>query len=73
MDRYISYSQSSTPGLSRGGVVLHQSSSDTATAFEARVKGRTLRFQAADADATALINLETRSTWDPFGLPSPDP
>jgi hypothetical protein len=49
-------------------VVVHQSSSDTTTAFEARVKGRTLRFQAANADATSIIDLETRSTWDPFGL-----
>jgi hypothetical protein len=49
-------------------VVVHQPSSDTTTAFEARVKGKRLRFQAADADASTLIDLETKSTWDAYGL-----
>jgi hypothetical protein len=49
-------------------VVIHQSSSDTTTAFEATVKGRALRFQASNADATSLTDFETGSTWDPFGL-----
>jgi hypothetical protein len=60
-----------------GGVpvlVVHQPSSDTTTAFEARAKGKVLRFQAAanatteDTDATLLIDLETRSSWDAYGL-----
>jgi quercetin dioxygenase-like cupin family protein/DNA-binding PadR family transcriptional regulator len=49
-------------------VVIHQPSSDTTTAFEASVKGRALRFRAANADATSLTDLETGSIWDPYGL-----
>lgn len=54
-----------------GGVpvlVVHQPSSDTTTAFEARAKGKVLRFQAVDADATALADLETHSSWNAYGL-----
>jgi len=49
-------------------VVIHQPSSETTTAFEARVKGQVLRFTAGDADASTVIDLETRSTWDAYGL-----
>jgi quercetin dioxygenase-like cupin family protein len=49
-------------------VIVHQPSSDTTTAFDARVKGRVLKFQPANADATAIIDLETRSTWNAYGL-----
>jgi len=49
-------------------VVVHQPSSDTTTAFEARVKGKLLKFQPANADATAITDLETRSTWNAYGL-----
>ena len=49
-------------------VVIHQSSADTTTAFDTRVKGRTLRFDAANADATSLTDRETKSTWDAYGL-----
>jgi hypothetical protein len=49
-------------------LVVHQPSSDTTTAFEARAKGKALRFQAADGDASRLVDLETRSTWDAYGL-----
>src|SRR5262249_41379546 len=49
-------------------VVVHQPSSETTTAFEARAKGKVLRFQAADADASTLIDLDTKSTWDAYGL-----
>jgi hypothetical protein len=54
-----------------GGVpvlVVHQPSSDTTTAFDARAKGKVLRFQAKDADAGSIVDLETRSTWDAYGL-----
>ena len=54
-----------------GGVpvlVVHQPSSDTTTAFDARAKGRVLRFQAVDADASSLIDLETHSSWNAYGL-----
>jgi len=49
-------------------LVVHQPSSDTTTAFEARVKGKALRFQATDADAASLTDLETHSSWDAYGL-----
>jgi hypothetical protein len=49
-------------------VVIHQPSSDTTTAFEARAKGRALTFQAANGDASSVIDLETRSTWNAYGL-----
>jgi quercetin dioxygenase-like cupin family protein len=48
-------------------VIVHQPSSDTTTAFDARVKDRTLTFQAND-DVSALTDRETRSTWNPYGL-----
>ena len=48
-------------------VVVHQLSSDTTTAFEARVKGKELRFKIGDSEASALIDLDTSSTWDPYG------
>jgi hypothetical protein len=54
-----------------GGVpilVVHQPSSDTTTAFDARAKGKVLRFQAADADASSLADLETHSSWNAYGL-----
>ena len=49
-------------------VVVHQPSSDTTTAFDARVKSKVLKFQAANDDASALIDLGTRSTWNAYGL-----
>jgi quercetin dioxygenase-like cupin family protein len=49
-------------------VIVHQPSSDTTTAFEARVKGKGLRFQPANAEASSVIDLETRSTWNAYGL-----
>jgi hypothetical protein len=49
-------------------VVVHQPSSDTTTAFDARASGRTLQFEAADADAGALTDLQTGSTWNAYGL-----
>ena len=49
-------------------LVIHQPSSDTTTAFEAHAKGKVLRFQAADADASSLTDLETHSSWNAYGL-----
>jgi hypothetical protein len=49
-------------------VIIHQPSSDTTTAFEARAKGRALTFQAANGDASSVIDRETRSTWNAYGL-----
>jgi hypothetical protein len=54
-----------------GGVpilVVHQPSSDTTTAFDARAKGKALRFQAANSDASSLVDLDTHSTWNAYGL-----
>jgi hypothetical protein len=49
-------------------VVIHQPASDTTTAFEARAKGRVLRFAAGDDGAASLIDQETHSSWDAYGL-----
>jgi hypothetical protein len=49
-------------------LVVHQPSSNTTTAFEARAKGKVLKFEAADQDASTLTDLETRSTWNAYGL-----
>jgi quercetin dioxygenase-like cupin family protein len=49
-------------------VIIHQPSSDTTTAFAARAKGKVLRFQPANAEASAVVDLETRSTWNAYGL-----
>jgi hypothetical protein len=54
-----------------GGVpvlVVHQPSSDTTTAFDARARGKALRFEAATPDGGALTDLETGSTWNAYGL-----
>ena len=53
-----------------GGVpvlIVHQPSSDTTTAFEARVKGKAIEFQAKADDASVLEDLATHSTWDAYG------
>jgi len=49
-------------------VIVHQPSSDTTTAFDARAKGKALTFQAANDDASSVIDRETRSTWNAYGL-----
>jgi hypothetical protein len=49
-------------------VVIHQPSSDTTTAFEARVNGKVLTFEGANADASAVVDTATRTTWDAYGL-----
>ena len=48
-------------------LVVHQPSSDTTTAFIARAKGTPLQFRAANADATELIDEQTKSRWNPYG------
>jgi quercetin dioxygenase-like cupin family protein len=49
-------------------VIVHQPSSDTTTAFDARANGKALKFQPANDDASVVIDLETRSTWNAYGL-----
>jgi Protein of unknown function (DUF3179) len=48
-------------------VLVHQPKSDTTTAFIARAKDRTLTFDAANAEASALVDRETKSRWDAYG------
>jgi hypothetical protein len=49
-------------------LVVHQSASDTTTAFVAQVHGRTLKFKAVDPQADTLTDLQTRSRWNAYGL-----
>ena len=49
-------------------VIVHQPSSDTTTGFDARAKGKVLKFQAANDAASVLTDVETRSTWNAYGL-----
>jgi len=48
-------------------LVVHQPKSDTTTAFVARANGRRLTFDEANANATEIIDRETRSRWDAYG------
>jgi hypothetical protein len=48
-------------------LVVHQPGSDTTTAFVARANGRTLTFEAANAEASALVDKETGSRWNAYG------
>ncbi len=52
----------------RSIVVVHQPESNTTTAFESTLKDRVLRVQAADAEADRLVDLQTHSTWNAYGL-----
>ena len=49
-------------------LVVHQPKSDTTTAFVARVNGVRLTFDEANAAATEVIDRETQSRWDAYGL-----
>lgn len=48
-------------------LVVHQSGSDTTTAFSARLNGKMLKFAAANPEATELTDQQTHSRWDPYG------
>ncbi len=48
-------------------LIVHQPTSDTTTAFIARSGGKTLTFEAADAEASVLIDRETGSRWNAYG------
>jgi len=54
-------------------VVIHQPASETTTAYEARVKDRVLRFEEANPGATSVIDRETHSTWNAYGLATKGP
>jgi len=49
-------------------LIVHQPSSDTTTAFNAKFNDRILKFRAADAEADRLVDLGTHSTWNAYGL-----
>jgi hypothetical protein len=49
-------------------LIVHQPASDTTTGFEARVRDKTLRFRAVDQEAAKLADLETKSSWNAYGL-----
>ena len=49
-------------------LIVHQPASDTTTAFVAEAGSRKLNFQSADAEADKLIDLETHSTWNAYGV-----
>jgi hypothetical protein len=48
-------------------VIVHQPRTDTTTAFVAKAGGRRLTFAASNADATELIDRETKSRWNAYG------
>jgi uncharacterized protein DUF3179 len=48
-------------------LIVFQPDSITTTAFSRRWRGRVLRFQAADAAVTELVDAETHSRWNPYG------
>jgi hypothetical protein len=48
-------------------LVVHQSASDTTTAFIARVKGMSLEFGAANAETRDLVDQQTKSHWNAYG------
>jgi hypothetical protein len=45
-------------------LIVHQPSSDTTTAFSARLNGKSLKFTSANPDAGELTDLETHSRWE---------
>jgi hypothetical protein len=48
-------------------VIVHQPASDTTTAFVARAAGKGLTFEAANTEASRLVDRETGSHWDAYG------
>ncbi len=49
-------------------LIVHQPASDTTTAFVAQAEEQRLRFRAADPNANKLVDLETHSTWNAYGV-----
>jgi Protein of unknown function (DUF3179) len=48
-------------------LVVHQTTSDTTTAFVARSGGKTLTFEVTDAEASASVDRPTGSRWNAYG------
>jgi hypothetical protein len=49
-------------------LIVYQRDSDTTTAFLAVAGGKRLKFRAADTAADRLVDLETHSTWNAYGV-----
>jgi len=49
-------------------VVVHQPVSDTTTSFIAQAGGKALTFMAANSTATELVDEQTRSRWNAYGV-----
>ena len=49
-------------------LVVHQPKSDTTTAFVARANGKRLTFDEADRGAAELVDRETGSRWNAYGV-----
>lgn len=49
-------------------LIVHQPASDTTTAFIAQAGAGRLKFQAANAQADKLTDLETHSIWSAYGV-----
>jgi hypothetical protein len=49
-------------------VVVYQPAAETTTAFETSAKGGVLHFSAANEEASSLVDAETHSTWNAYGL-----
>lgn len=49
-------------------VLVHQHASDTTTAFDARLNRKILTFQADDSQGDRLVDLQTHSSWNAYGL-----
>ena len=48
-------------------LIVHQPGSDTTTAFSALLNGKSMKFAAANAEATELTDADTQSRWDAYG------
>jgi uncharacterized protein DUF3179 len=49
-------------------LIVHQPASDTTTAFDAQADGKRLKFRPADSEADKLVDLETHSIWNAYGV-----
>ena len=49
-------------------LIVHQPESDTTTAFRAQLKGKKLTFTPTDSRAMELVDRETHSRWNAYGL-----
>ncbi len=60
--RVVNDTMAGTPVL-----IVHQPASDTTTAFVSRANAKALTFDAANAEASALVDRQTGSHWNAYG------